>query len=36
MIRRNIGDEFMASLKRWAIAVAVIVATLIGLLIWRW
>lgn len=33
---RDIGEGFVATLQKWAIAVAVIVATLIGLLVWKW
>lgn len=33
---RNIGNEFVASLKRWSIAIGLFIAGLVGLLIWRW
>jgi hypothetical protein len=33
---RNIGEEFMKTLKRWVIAVAAIIAALIGLGLWGW
>lgn len=33
---RNIGEEFVASLKRWSLGIIMVIGSLVALLVWKW